>query len=402
MSTLGHDEARTGLRSAHRIVMLLENNPYPQDVRVRSEATSLVAAGHSVTVIAPRGPRQPRRETVDDVRVVRFRSIDASGRGRAGFVLEYLLACSQLQVLALRELIRGATVVHLHNPPDVLFPVAMLYRIAGRKVVFDHHDLFPETIELKFGQGAVARVARLCQNLTIDVAHHVLATNDSYADVSLARKRSAHVTVVRNGPPKEWTEHPLSDTGGVLDPVSLVYVGAIAPQDGVVGLADVLENLCCGVDPIDARLTIVGDGSERAAVEREMGARGLAGHVTFVGWVEPGQVLTLVRGADICVDPSPASEVNERSTMTKVAEYLALGKPVVAYDLLETRRTTGGAAVLVQRDNAERLADAIRMLARDPEERRRIADAARERAKAALTWDRSARALLEAYEALDA
>lgn len=387
--------------STHRVTMLLENNPYPQDVRVRSEALSLVAAGHGVTVIAPRGKGQPSREVLDGVRVIRFRSIDANGHGRAGFVLEYMIACSLLQVLALRELLRGATVVHLHNPPDLLFPVAMLYRLAGRRVVFDHHDLFPETVELRFGEGALARAARLCQNLTIDVAHHVLATNSSYAAVSLSRKRPAQVTVVRNAPPRAWTEEPILCRDGVLEPVRLVYVGAIAPQDGVAGLADVLGYLCTGPGRIDARLTVVGDGSERASVEREMHARGVAEHVTFVGWVEPGRVRELIRQSDICVDPSPATDVNERSTMTKVAEYLALGKPVVAYDLLETRRTTGDAALLVKRDDPERFADAIRELTGDAVLRRRLASAARERASAALNWERSAEALLEAYASLD-
>jgi glycosyltransferase involved in cell wall biosynthesis len=401
MSAFAQEAATTGRLRVHNVVMLLENNPYPQDVRVRSEAQSLVAAGHAVTVIAPRGTGQTRRAVVDGVRVVRFRSIDANGRGKLGFVLEYAVACGQLQLLALRELWKGATVVHLHNPPDVLFPVAALYRIAGRNVIFDHHDLFPETIELKFGRGALARLARLCQNLTIDVAHHVIATNHSYADVSLRRKRPAQVTVVRNAPPRAWTEQPLARRDGPLETVNLVYVGAIAPQDGVAGLADILESLCRGADPLDAQLVVVGDGSERAAVEREMSARGLAQHVTFVGWVEPDRVLALIRDADICLDPSPATDVNERSTMTKVAEYLALGKPVIAYDLLETGRTTGDAALLVERDNAQRFADAIRRLARDAALRHGLAHAARERAIAMLTWDRSAEALFAAYAALD-
>jgi glycosyltransferase involved in cell wall biosynthesis len=385
---------------AHRVAMLLENNPYPQDVRVRSEARSLAAAGHTVTVIAPRGTRQPRRERIDGVNVIRFRSLDGSETGGAAFLLEYLVACTQLQLLAFRELLRGATVVHLHNPPDILFPVAALYRLAGRKVVFDHHDLFPETVELRFGAGLLSRLARSCQALTIDVAHHVIATNTSYAEVSLRRKRPDAVTVVRNAPPATWTEVPVAHRDGVLEPVRLVYVGAMAPQDGVSGLATLMGKLCRGGDPIDAHLTIVGNGSERARVEREMRALGVGDRVTFTGWVNPEQVLELLQDADVCVDPSPATDVNERSTMTKIAEYLALGKPVVAYDLLETRRTAGDAALLVERDNAEEFASAIRTLATSPGLRRRLSHDARARAREMLTWDRSASALLAVYAGL--
>jgi hypothetical protein len=108
------------LPERERITMLLENNPYPQDVRVRSEAESLVRAGHCVTVVAPRGPGQPRHERVTGVEVIRFSLIDGSARGAIGFLAEYVMAAAALHLAALRALRRGATVLHIHNPPDIL------------------------------------------------------------------------------------------------------------------------------------------------------------------------------------------------------------------------------------------------------------------------------------------
>src|ERR1700733_7658551 len=99
--------------------MLLENNPYPQDVRVRSEAESLARAGHHVTVIAPTDGKQSGRERGNDVEVIRFRLPDGSTQGRLGFLHEYLVAGVMLHLGALRELRRGSTVLHIHNPPDV-------------------------------------------------------------------------------------------------------------------------------------------------------------------------------------------------------------------------------------------------------------------------------------------
>ena len=107
----------------------------------------------------------------------------------------------------------------------------------------------------------------------------------------------------------------------------------------------------------------------------------------------------MLQAADVCVDPAPATYVNERSTMTKMAEYLALGKPVVAYDLIEAQRTAGNAALLVRRGDVEAFGDAIVKLARDPALRSRLAQQARRRA-IRLTWEHSERALERAYEAL--
>ncbi len=384
--------------------MLLENNPYPQDVRVRSEAESLVRAGHEVTAVAPNDGTQPRREQINGVDVIRFRlPVDVAGT-KAGFVREYLVATLALHAAAVSRLMRGSTVLHLHNPPDVLFGAGALYRLAGRRVVFDHHDLFPETIGVKFGSGPVsrlaARIAGICQWLTIAVADHVIATNRSYADVShRAGKRPGEVTVVRNGPPAAWTEHPSTERTGVLAQVRIAYLGAMSSQDGVDGLAPILDHLCHHRDVLDARLVMIGDGDARPALEAEMAARGLAARVQFTGRVEPGRVLELLADVDICVDPAPATDVNQRSTMTKIAEYLALGKPVVAYDLLETRRTVDGAALLVPPGDVDGFAEAVRLLARDPDVRGRLARAARRRAQA-LTWQHSEQALLRVYDGL--
>jgi glycosyltransferase involved in cell wall biosynthesis len=388
-------------RRRERIAMLLENNPYPQDVRVRSEAESLVRAGHEVTVIAPRAAGQRRRENVAGVDVVRFLAPDGSTNGAAGFVLEYAIACVALHAGALQALLRGATVLHIHNPPDILFAAGVLYRLARRKVIFDHHDLFPETVEVKLGSRFAARLARGCQRLTLAVADHVIATNASYADVARAAgKRPGQITIVRNGPPSAWTALPSRQRPGRLDEIQLAYLGAISSQDGVEGLAPVLALLVAdGAGPIRAHLTVIGDGDARPALEQALSEHGVADRVTFAGRVPPDRVPALLGDADVCVDPAPATDVNERSTMTKIAEYLALGKPVVAYDLLETRRTAGDAALLAERGDSLAFAREIVRLAREPQLRGRLSTDARRRAKA-LTWEHSERALLAAYHAL--
>jgi glycosyltransferase involved in cell wall biosynthesis len=382
--------------------MLLENNPYPQDVRVRAEARSLVKAGYEVTVLAPRGPDQPRNERIDGVDVVRFRLMGGRVGGAAGFVLEYLTAGILLNVAAVRALLRGSAVLHIHNPPDIFFPAAAAFRLMGRRVIFDHHDLFPETLSVKFGWRPAVAAARLCQRITFALANRVISTNVSYADVAIrsGRKPRSYVTVVRNGPPAAWVDRPVVTRDGILENPHLAYVGAISSQDGVEGLAPVLTRLCSDPGPLDARLTIIGDGDGRALLEKKLEACGMAARVTFTGWLAAERVPDVLATADICVDPAPASDVNQRSTMTKISEYLALGKPVVAYDLLETHRTAGDAALLVRPGDVDAFAAAIAGLARDPARRRRLVYEGRRRA-AELTWEQSEPSLLEVYRELE-
>jgi glycosyltransferase involved in cell wall biosynthesis len=381
--------------------MLFEANPYPQDVRLRMEAESLGAAGYAVEVIVPRTKGQPRRERVNGVDVRRFRALDGSAYGAKGFLAEYLLAGAGMHWATVGALRRGTAILHVHNPPDLLFPAAALFRLAGRKVVFDHHDLGPETVEVKLGSGFFANVARVCERLTFAAADHVITTNQSYADIACGRgrKRPADVTIVRNAPPDAWLEIPARHRDGVLGKLQLVYTGAISSQDGVDGLAPVMAELSPETCGIDARLMIVGDGDGRSKVEAELVRHGVRDRVTFTGWVSPERVPELVLAADVCLEPAPATPVNDRSTMTKVAEYLALGKPVVAYDLVETRRTVDGAALLVRSGDVQAFAQCIVELARDPELRSNLSTAARRRA-AEISWQHSERALLAAYAAL--
>jgi glycosyltransferase involved in cell wall biosynthesis len=391
-----HDDPSNTHRRAERVTMLLENFPYPQDPRVRNEAQSLVAAGHSVEVIAPRSPGQPVREEIGGVAVRRFPVFRLRGRGALTILVEYATAVVALNAAAVRALVRGATVLHIHNPPDIAFPAAFLFRLAGRRVVFDHHDLAPELVQVKFGARRFVRLARICERLTFSAAHHVLATNESRAELAATRggKAASEVTVVRNGPPESWTHLPLRVREGALDPVRLGYVGAIASQDGVEGIADVLE--CLNDRGVRARLVVIGDGDARPALETSLAQRGVADAAEILGWVPHERVPELLEDVDVCVDPAPSSALNDRSTMIKLAEYMALGKPTVAYDLAETRYTLQSAGVLVPSGDYRAFADAIARLAADAELRRSLAARARERARG-LTWEQSELALLRAY-----
>jgi glycosyltransferase involved in cell wall biosynthesis len=381
-----------------RITMLLENNPYPEDPRVRHEAESLVAAGHAVLVVAPRRKGQPAVDRVNGVQVRRFRAFSSPRLGVLSMLIEYLVAWFALHLAAIRALADGSTVLHLHNPPDMLFTAGAVFRLAGRVVVFDHHDLAPELTLVRFGPGLLERVAKVSERLTFAVASHVLAANQSHAELAQTRggKASYQVTVVRNGPPARWTRLPIRVRDGRLSFLRIAYLGTIAEQDGLDRIAEILAQVRRKRPGLNVLLTVIGDGDARQEFEAALDEWGVRDCVYMTGWVRADQVPELLQEADVCVDPAPATLLNERSTMIKLMEYLALGKPVVAYDLLETQRTVGDAGVLVQRGDPAAFADALVRLAEDPALRSGLAQMARERAQG-LTWECSESALLEAY-----
>ena len=384
-----------------RVTMLLENNPYPQDVRVRSEADSLAAAGHEVTVVAPRAAGQPRRERVSAVWVRRF-GLPETPASPAGFVLEYAIANLRLYLAAVLSLLRGADVVHLHNPPDTLFGVAFLARLLGRRVVFDHHDLAPELFAAKFGDSPVVGVLRLFERLTFAGANLVIAANGSHREIAEARGRvpAERVVVVRNGPPPAAFEAATETRGDRLAAPELLFLGSMESQDGVDDLVPLLALLAADHGLPEARLTVVGEGSRRAPLAGRAKAAGLGERVRFTGRVPHADVPALLAAADICLDPAPCTPLNERSTMIKIAEYMAAKRPVVAYPLLETQRTAGDAIEYADRDDLISFAAAVARLARDGTRRIELARRGNERA-ASLGWQESEAHLLAAYAGLD-
>lgn len=402
------------------VVVLLENLTYPKDTRVRNEAESLVGAGHRVTVLAPRGPGESARELVRGVEVRRYRTVWA-GRSSWSYLLEYGIAHVQLTARALAAFSRGADTLHINGPPDTLAIAGILARLLGRRVVYDMHDSGPELFQAKFGApppgeagaeaarssvtagvGAalpalLARAMLAAQVAAVRCANRVIVTNETQRELAIARggRSPEDVTVVRNGPRAAEFPEPSPGAPGALSAPKLIYVGTLDVQDGVLEL----PALMCAPALATARLTIVGNGAARDELLARCREAGVQERVTFTGHVPHARVAALIAEADIGIDPAPGTELNHGSTMIKVAEYMGAGRPVVAYDLRETRRTAGEAALYAPCGEPQAFVELIAELARDGERRLRLGRLARTRALE-LTWERSEESLREVYARL--
>jgi len=389
-----------------RVLMLLENSSYPWDGRVRKEARALAAAGYRVSVICPLSPGQPWREVIDGVHVYRFPAPSA-GNGFLGYLWEYGYSIVATFFLSLLVLLReGFDVVHAHNPPDTFVLVAGFYKLLGKCFVYDHHDLAPEMYYARFGGSGnrlVYHTLVLLEKLSCRFADHVIATNQSYKTVEMQRGHvpEQRITIVRNGPDLDCLQSRESGPDLRQKGKAIIgYVGLMGFQDGVDYLLRALQHLVCDLGRTDFFCVLVGTGDALPSLKSLAEQLDLAEQVLFTGWVEHTEVAHYISVADICVAPEPSNPYNDRSTAVKMMEYMALGKPVVAFDLPEHRVTAQNAAVYAHPNDELDFAEQIAALMDDPERRKKMGQIGRERIDGEFAWPYQERHLLEAYDAL--
>lgn len=366
---------------------------------MRQEAEALVGAGHRVTVVSPTGAdHDSPDELLAGVRAVRFPA-PPEGGGAAGYLKEYAVALRRMRA-AMRRALGGRTpdLVICANPPDFLVLLALGAARRGARIVFDHHDLSPELFEAKFGRrGPFHRVLLAAERFAFRRADVVLSSNDSYARI--ARERGGvppeRVFVVRNGPDPARLFPVDPDPELRRGRRHLVlWLGRMSEQEGLGVVVDAAERLARD----DVTFALVGPGDARARIQAEVERRGLAGMFDLPGPVGDDGVRAYLSTADVCLSVDPSSEMNERSTMIKVLEYMAMGRPVVQFPLEEMRLVCGDATVYAREGDAADLAARIGELLNDPERRGALGAAARERIAESFLWPQQVPRLIEAVE----
>jgi glycosyltransferase involved in cell wall biosynthesis len=408
--------------SAVRVLMLVENH-FPQDTRVRNEAILLTEAGYHVSVIALRKKGQVMTEVVNGVQVYRlprlelFKKTSHGNLSRAGllflklksslgYLFEYCYFTAACLVVSFYVFIRrGFDVIHAHNPPDTLFVVALPFKLLGKKFIFDHHDLCPELYRSRYrtGEGFFTGLLRVFEWCSLNLADITIATNESYKQVQMERaKRDPRtIFIVRNGPDKlRMSPVQPSPRLKAMNKCILCYVGSLNPQDGVDYLLRSLRYLLHDLKRSDFHCVIMGTGDSLQDLRDLAGTLQLNGCVELTGFVSDEDLQSNLAAADICVDPDPSSPLNDVSTWIKIMEYMAYAKPIVSFDLKETRFSAGEAALYVKPNGEAEFAKTIADLMAQPDLRQKMGSYGRWRVEQKLQWTKVGQNLLTAYGAL--
>jgi len=389
--------------AGRKVLIIVENLPVPFDRRVWLEATTLRKAGAEVSVICPMAKGySARHEVIDGIHVYRH-PLPAEGRGPIGYLTEYGAALFWEAVLAfkvLRE--RGFDVIHACNPPDLIFLVALLFKPFGKRFVFDHHDINPELYEAKFGRRDLFwRLMVLLERLTFAVADVSIATNHSYRDIALERggMRPDNVFVVRSGPDlgkiKPVAPHARWKNGRQ----HLVgYVGVMGAQEGIDLLLEAASDIVVRQGRTDIQFCIAGSGPELDQLRARVVALGLSDFVTMPGRISDADLFEMLSTADICVNPDRVNPMNDKSTMNKILEYMAFGKPIVQFEVTEGRYSAGEASLYARPNDPADMARQILTLLADPALCVRMGRLGRERVEERFSWGHQVRPLVAAYQ----
>lgn len=387
-----------------KVLIIVENLPVPFDTRVWQEATTLAANGYTVSVISPTGKGYDKEyEFLQGVHVYRHK-LPKDGNGALGYAREYGAALWHEYRLAkkcYKEV--GFDCIHGCNPPDDIWMVAKLFKNKGVDYIFDHHDICPELYEAKFGKtsGMFYKSQLWLERQTYKHCKFAFVTNESYKKIAIERggMKPEDVFVLRSGPKLERLK--------IQEPKNEIkrgkkfmvgYLGVIGQQEGIEYLLKAAKYIKELPGRNDVFWGIVGGGPDVEHMKKLSLDMGLDDIVEFTGRVPDQTLLDYLNTADVCVNSDEYNAMNDKSTMNKVLEYMALGKPLVQFDLTEGRYSAQEASLYVKRNDAEDMAKKILELLDNPEKRKQMGEYGRNRVINELSWEHTSKALLEGYD----
>ena len=383
------------------ILIIVENLPVPFDRRVWQEANTLKDNGADVSIICPKMKDYTASyEILNGIEIYRH-SLPLEARGALGYFLEYSTALFWEFFLSWKIYFKKRfQVIHGCNPPDLIFLVALWFKIFGVKYVFDHHDINPELYIAKFNSnGFFYKMMILFERLTFATANFSIATNESYKEIAMRRGKMPEnkIQVIRSGPKLDRLKLLPPDNQFRKGRKYLVgYVGVIGEQEGIDLLLESIKIIVSVRN--DIQFAIIGGGSDLDKMKQLAEKSGLGNYVDFYGRVPDDLMIAILNTSDLCVNPDKPTEMNNLSTMNKIMEYMALKKPVVQYDLKEGRFSAQEAALYARCGDTNDFADKIVKLIDDSDLRTKMGAFGYDRVLNELSWDFEKEKLLKFYD----
>lgn len=396
--------SRTG---AMRPVLMIVHSYYEEDPRVRREAESLVRAGRPVQVLGLRQPGGPATSEVDGVRVHHLDVQRHQGAGIGVYLREYLSFLARAMIAAVRLHRRERfALVQVHSLPDFLVLAALPLRLAGVPVLLDLHEAMPEFFRSRFPGASNPVAHRLLlfqERLSSAVSTATITVNESMRDrlIRLGVPASK-VGVVVNSPSLARFDIAAFPRRGFREDgrLRLVYAGALTPTYELDVAVAAVARVAAARPDLDVTFEVYGRGDSGPALAAQAAELGIADRVTFHGRIPIEAVPAAVAGADIGLAPTRHDQFTDMSLSTKVFEYAALGKPVVATRLPMVERTfPHGTVSAYEPGNAAAMADAILAFADDPFAREAAIARTAEIVRAG-SWEHEAEAYLAVVQRL--
>ncbi len=394
-------------RRVQKVLMLIENCSVPLDSRVWAEALTLREHGFQVSIIGPKGTKLDRESSVclDGVHIYRYR-LPANNSTASAYLLEYGVAMVMTLFLSLKVYFRrGFDVIHVANPPDTFFLIGLFYRLLGKRFIFDQHDLSPELFQAKFSgrMRVLHKLLLWLERWSYRSAAVVITSNETMKEYAIKRGhvQAEKVFAVYNGVDlNRITRVPPEPELKRGRRFLLAFVGAMEVQDGVEYILQALHALVYTRGRQDVSLVVMGDGDHAPALRRLAHELQLDAYVHFNGWTQARDIARFLSVADVGLVPEPQNGLNEYCTLGKTLEYMALGKPSVAFDLPETRRLAGDAALYARPNLVEDFTNKIEILLNDERLREQMGAVGRKRIEEEYSWAHTKAELLRAYAAL--
>lgn len=387
------------------ILIIVENLPVPFDTRVWQEATTLVQNGYTVSVICPKGKGYDKEfEILQGVNIYRH-DLPTEGNGLVGYVREYGTALKE-QIRLAKKVYKevGFNVIQGCNPPDNIYMVANRFKKYGVKYVFDHHDICPELFEAKFKKkGLLYQSQIFLEGKTYKNCDIAFVTNESYKKIAIERGKMnpKNVFVLRSGPKLERLKIQKPKNEIKRGKRYMVgYLGVIGQQEGIEYLLEAAKYIRESKGRNDIFYGIVGGGPHLEALKQKCKEMKIDDIFEFTGRVSDQVMLDYLNTADVCVNPDEYNEMNDKSTMNKILEYMALGKPIVQFDLTEGKYSAQKASLYAKPNDSKDLAEKIIFLLDNEEKRVEMGQYGMKRIKNELSWEHTSKELLRGYDTL--
>lgn len=336
------------------------------------------------TVLTTRPPTAPLSQRLGDhARVIRL-----------GLPVRRFRQLYGIQAALLAPLLAArADVVHVHLGEDlaVLPAGAVATRLHRLPLVLTVHTSLRHTLAVSDLRSAILkRIGGRIEGWGERSADVVILVTPRLARILVSEGiEEGRVHVIPPGVRPSLFAGPFEDPFPDVGRPRVLFIGRLAPQKGVRTLVEAAGTL----QTPDVRVLLVGDGPERARLEREVERLGLGHRVRFLGFFPHDRVPAALAHADLLVLPSLYEELG-----TVLLEAMWSGLPIVASRTggipdVVSDETTG---LLVPPGDPKALAEAIDRVLGSPDLARRLAEAARRQAKA-YDWEVLADRILGVY-----